>query len=32
MLELELFDHLTGCIYKINNIFDIYVKTVFGIK
>ena len=34
LLEIELFDHLTVCIYKIclQIIFNLYVKTGFGIK
>ena len=34
MLEIEQFDNLTVCINKMftNHIFNIYVKTEFGIK
>ena len=34
LFEIELFDHLTECIYKmcLQIIFNIYVKTEFGIK
>ncbi len=34
LLEIKLFDHLTVCIKNVftNHIFDIYVKTGFGIK
>ena len=34
LLEIEVFDQLNVCIYKMfaNHMFNLYVKTGFGIK